>query len=50
MKRLIVRWGDQFANIPAERIEEREGIIFAYDDKGLIGAFCLGIVDIIYLS
>ena len=50
MKRLVVRWKDQFANIPAERIEERDGMIYAYDEKGLVGVFDLGTIDLIYLS
>jgi hypothetical protein len=50
MKRLVVKFKDSFVNIPVERIEDREGMIFAYDDKGLVGAFWLGALDAIYLS
>lgn len=50
MKRVVVRWKDQYANIAAERIEEKDGMIFAYNDKGLGGVFDLGVIDLIYLS
>ena len=50
MKRLVVRWNDQFVNINAARIEERDGMVYAFDNAGLVGVFDLGAVDMIYLS
>ena len=50
MKRLVVKFKDSFVNVPAERLEGREGMVFAFDDKGLVGAFWLGALDAIYLS
>lgn len=51
MSRLIANWKDGYANINAEHIAERDGMIFAYDDKDeLVGVFDLGIINYIYVS
>lgn len=50
MKRLVVRWGEEFVNIQATRIEENNGMIFAFAENNLVGVFDLGAVNMIYLS
>lgn len=48
--KVIVLYEKGFINIPANRIEERDGIVFAYKDTDFVGAFDLGTVNIVYLS
>ena len=50
MKRLIAYFKGQFVNLPADRIEEREGFIYAYSGNELIGTFDMGYIDAVYLS
>ena len=48
--KLVVRYKDNFVNIAATSMQEREGIVFAYNGDCLVGAFDLGYVDMIWLS
>ena len=52
MKRLIVLFGKEskYINMPADRIEEREGFIYAYCGSELIGVFDIGSIDMIYVT
>lgn len=51
MARLVANWKDGYANVNAERIAERDGMVFAYDEKNdLVGVFDLGIINYIYIS
>lgn len=54
MKKLIVKYHenekDCFVNITAERITERDGIIFAYSGERLVGVFDMGFINAAYLS
>lgn len=51
MPRLVANWKDGYANVNAERIAERDGMVFAYDEKNdLVGVFDLGIINYIYIS
>jgi len=51
--RLVVKYHDenpQFINITADRIDEHDGIIWAYRGDELVGVFYVGAVDMAYLS
>lgn len=54
MKRLIVKHkengGLAHGNIPADRIAEKEGFIFAYNGDELVGVFDLGLIEVAYIS
>ena len=51
MSRCIVNFRkDKFCNIQAERMEEREGMIFVYDKENLVGIFDLAAIETLYLS
>ena len=50
MKRLIVKQGDWYANIPVDKIERDDNLIFAYKDKAFCGMFDLGSVDMLYTT
>lgn len=52
MGRLIasLNSGQLFVNIPGDRMENSEGIIYAFSGANLIGAFDMGFVDCIYIT
>ena len=51
MKRFIVNYfGEKHRNIPADRIEERDGFVFAFNENSLVGIFDLSVTDTCYLS
>lgn len=50
MTRCIVKFRDGYANIVADSMEEREGIVYVRHASELVGAFDLGALDAIYLS
>ena len=50
MSRLVANWKDGYANIAAEYIVERDGMVYVYDERdALVGIFDLGLVNCIYL-
>lgn len=51
MTRFIVNYSkEKHCNIPADRMEEREGFVFAYNENSLVGIFDLSVTDTCYLS
>lgn len=51
MTRFIVNYfGEKHCNIPADRIEERDGFVFAFNENSLVGIFDLSVTDTCYLS
>lgn len=50
VKRLIVKSVERSVNIPATRIEEKLGVIYAFDGNVLVGCFSSEAVDMLYLS
>jgi len=50
MKHLVVRWRDGHTNLPITRIEHIGDVVYAYQDKELVGFFDLGSVDALYVS
>ena len=51
MTRFIVNYfGEKHCNIPADRIEERNGFVFAFNENSLVGIFDLSVTDTCYLS
>ena len=51
MKRVVASWKDGFANIAADHMVEREGMIYAYNEQGeVVGVFDLGIINYIYIT
>lgn len=52
MGRLIasLNSGQLFVNVPGDRLEEKEGIIYAFSDDKLIGTFDIGFTDCIYIT
>ena len=51
--RLVVKYHydkPEFVNIPADRIEEKNGLILAYKDEKLIAVVYASAVDMAYLS
>lgn len=51
MKRCLVRFNKgESCNIEADMLCREEGIVFAYKNTELVGAFDLGCVDVIFLS
>ena len=50
MSKCVVRFKDDYVNIPADRIEEHNGMVFVFDGEMLVGVFDLGAVDMVYLS
>lgn len=49
--KLAAGWNDGYANISADRIDEREGMVYAYDvTNKLVGIFDLGIINYIYIT
>lgn len=50
MKKLVVRTKEWYCNIPADYLEENEGMVRAYLNGNLVGVFDLGVIDVIYLS
>lgn len=50
MKRCVVNLRCGFVNIPADRMEREEDVIFVYNGDELMGMFSLGSLDHIYLS
>ena len=46
--RLIVRAGDQYANIAITKLVKEESIVFAYYHDEFVGMFDLGAVDMLY--
>ena len=49
-RKCVVRGKDWHINIPADYLEENEGIVRAYLQGHLVGVFDLGVVDVLYLS
>lgn len=50
MKKLIVRWGDEFCNLTVSHIKREGGVVEAYRGTEFIGFFDLGTVDVLYVS
>ena len=50
MTRLCVKTKDWYCNIIADRIEETEGIVRAFNGDNLVGVLDLGVVDALWLS
>lgn len=46
----VVRFKDNFVNIPADRLTEAEGMVYVYRGNELVGVFDLGFIDSIYIS
>ncbi len=50
MKRCIVEKDKGYVNIPADRLEREDDVVFVYDGDKLTGMFSLGSITCIYLS
>ena len=51
MTRFIVNYlKEKHCNIPADRIEERDGFVYAFHENSLVGVFDLSVTDTCYLS
>ncbi|MEG0035216.1 MAG: hypothetical protein RR743_01005 [Oscillospiraceae bacterium] len=51
MTRLIVIFfGEKHCNIPADRLDEHDGFVYAYNGDYLVGVFDMSVMDICYLS
>lgn len=50
MKRCVVDMRDGFVNIPADRLEREEDVIFVFNGESLMGMFSLGSLEHIYIS
>ena len=50
MKKLIVRWGEEFCNLPVTHITRDGGIVEAYRGSEFVGFFDLGCVNVLYVS
>lgn len=52
--RLIVKYLHggklEYVNIEADQMEEKEGFLFAWKGKNIVGAFDLGLIGLAYLS
>ena len=51
--RLVVKYHTEkpeFINVAADKMDEHDGIIWAYRDEKLVGIFYVGAVDMAYLS
>ncbi len=46
--RVIVRWGENYVNIPATKIEKEGDVVYVYDEGGFSAMFDLGAIDMIY--
>lgn len=50
MSRCIVNYKERYCNLQADRMEERDGILFVYNGQILVGTFDLGTIDNCYLT
>lgn len=50
MKKLIVRWKEEYCNLPVTKIERIGDVVEAYRGEEFVGLFDLGAVDAIYIT
>lgn len=50
MKRLIVKSISEMVNIPVDRIERSNTVVYAYNGDDLVGAFSVEAIDYLYIS
>ena len=49
--KVVVKYSKtEYVNIPADRMEEKDGMVFVYCGEKLKGVFDLSSIDMIYLS
>lgn len=50
MTRCVAKFKDGYQNIPADRLEREDAIIFAYNGDRLVAMFDIGCLESIWLS
>lgn len=51
MSRAVIKYGEEFVNIEAEMLIERDGYIWVYDARGeIVGVFDVGCIEMAWLS
>lgn len=50
MKKCVANFKGGFLNIPADRMEREDSLIFVYKDGNLVAMFDIGMLDSIWLS
>lgn len=50
MKKLVANFKNAFVNIPADRLEREDAVIFAYNGDQLVGMFDIGVLLSIWIS
>ena len=50
MKKLIVRWKEEYCNLPVTKIERIGDVVEAYRGEEFVGLFDLGAVDALYVA
>ena len=50
MRKCVANFKGGFLNIPADRMEREDSIIFVYKDGNLVAMFDIGMLDSIWLS
>lgn len=50
MKRCVANFKDGFLNVPADRLEREDAIIFVYNADKLVAMFGIGMLDSIWIT
>lgn len=50
MKRCVANFKNGFLNVPADRLEREDAIIFVYNGEKLVAMFDIGMLDSIWIT